>query len=195
MTELPDDVSPEELAAALQLVKQRRASSASRTIFVRGEGGAVFEMDPDRMSKEVRRQMQLGRLRRVNPDGTPYRRPGAASPDPDPGTDSGNAGGSALTEGRTPRPAKNARKADWVLYAVAALGVDAEDAEGMSKGDLMELPDPPPDTPPAARPGKGGPPADDAPKSVWIDHIVSLGLLAREDAEAYTRDDLIAMVT
>lgn len=204
---LPDGITAEELAAALELIRKTRqparpasparARQDEETVFVRGEGGAVFEMTPSRMSADMRRRMQMGRLRRVNPDGSPYR-PYTPTGEPAPA----GAGRSALTQGRVPRPAKSAPKKDWVLYAVAELGLDEERALEMTRQELIDLPPdhaahpgavPDGDSPPPA-PG-GGRPEPGASKAAWIDHIVKQGLLSREDAEAYTKDDLIAMVS
>lgn len=221
---VPEDVTPEELAAALRLVRSQRtrprklgsaqrAAADEETIFVRGEGGAVFEMAPSRMSADLSRRLRMGRLRRVNPDGSAYRREGGREPAPT-GSEPYRGGGGPLSEGRVPRPAKTAPKAAWVEYAVAALGADPEEAEGMSRADLIELADYRSD--PAAEDFAGGTvpteepdadleeqgdsktdtrgrPAQAAPKREWIDHAVARGLVSREDAANYTKDDLIEM--
>ncbi|MFM9816307.1 hypothetical protein ACKI16_48485, partial [Streptomyces scabiei] len=73
---------------------------------------------------------------------------------------------------------------------------DAERAEGMTRQELIDLP---PDFAqhPAPMPGDDpdggalsgpGRPAEDAPKSEWIAHVVSKGLLSVEDAANYTKD-------
>lgn len=201
---LPEGITEEEMAAALRFLRTRRTARArppvqdEGTIFVRGEGGAVFEMTPSKMTPELKRRMQLGYLRQVNADGSPL---GAARPAV-PQSPAATAGGSALTEGQVPRPAKSAPKKDWVLYAVTALGLDAEVAEGMTRQELIDLPPDHAQHPGGPTPGNavgqapaGGRPDEDAPKSEWINHIVKQGLLSREDAEAYTKDDLIAMVS
>lgn len=41
----------------------------------------------------------------------------------------------------------------------------------------------------------GGRPAVNAPKSEWITHVVSKGLLSADDAANYTKADLIDMVS
>lgn len=220
---VPEDVTPEELAEALRLVRSQRtrprklgaaqrAAADEETIFVRGEGGAVFEMAPSRMSADLSRRLRMGRLRRVNPDGSAYRREGGREPVPT-GSEPYRGGGSPLTEGRVPRPAKTAPKAAWVEYAVAALGADPEQAEGMSRADLIELPDyrdpaaedfgggtvPPedvdgdPQEQGDSKTDARGRPAQAAPKREWIDHAVAKGLVSREDAANYTKDDLIEM--
>jgi len=198
--QLPDDVTEEELAAALRLLRGRKAAQTrppvqdEGTIFVRGEGGAVFEMTPSKMTPELKRRMQLGYLRQVNADGSPLGRAAPQSP-------AATAGGSAEPEGQVPRPAKSAPKKDWVLYAVTALGLDADVAEGMTRQELIDLPadhaqHPGPTPGSASGPAPAGArPDEGAPKSDWIAYIVKQGLLSREDAEAYTRDDLIAMVS
>ncbi|QFR00722.1 hypothetical protein F9278_36195 [Streptomyces phaeolivaceus] len=196
-----DEFTEQELAAALQLLRARRGAAArSRppvqdegTVFIRGEGGAVFEMTPAKMSPEMKRRLRLGYLRQVNPDGSPLEAPaqpaapaGGGTPGPDP----------------VPRPAKSAPKKDWVLYGVTVLGLDAEQAEGMTRQDIIDLP---PDFAqhPGPTPGDDesgaltgpGRPAEDAPKSEWIAHVVSKGLLSVEDASNYTKDDLIDLVS
>ncbi|GHH83849.1 hypothetical protein [Streptomyces capitiformicae] len=198
--QLPDDVTEEELAAALRLVRRRQTAHArppvkdEGTVFIRGEGGAVFEVTPSKMTPDMKRRLMLGYLRQVNADGSPLRESAPAAP-------AAPAGGSALTQGQVPRPAKSAPKKDWVLYGVAVLGLDAEVAEGMTRQELIDLPadhaqhpGPTPGAAASATPAASRP-DEDAPKAAWVDHIVKQGLLSREDAEAYTKDDLIAMVS
>lgn len=199
---LPDDITPEELAAAVKALRSQRHQKIRQrgqrdedTIHVRGEGGAVFEMSLSKMSAETKRRLQLGYLRQVNADGSRLGE-GAAAPV----TAAAPSGGSALTKGEVPRPAKSAPKKDWVLYAVTVLGLDAERAEGMTRAEIIDLPadfaqhpgGPTPGAAPAPS-GGGGMPDENAPKSEWIDHVVRSGRMAREDAEAYTKDDLIAL--
>ncbi|MDX2552606.1 hypothetical protein ACKI1J_43100 [Streptomyces scabiei] len=196
-----EEFTAEELAAALQLLRSRRSATArarppvqdDNTVFIRGEGGAVFEMTPSKMSPETKRRLRLGYLRQVNADGSPL------DTTPAPAPASAGPGG----QEPAPRPAKSAPKKDWVLYAVTALGLDAERAEGMTRQELIDLP---PDFAqhPAPMPGDdpdggalsgSGRPAEDAPKSEWIAHVVSKGLLSVEDAANYTKDDLIDLVS
>lgn len=158
----------------------------AETIHVRGEGGAVIAMDLP-LPEAIAERYERGFLVRVNPDGSPYM--GAPAPVQAPAP----AKGSALTTGQVPRPGARAGKDDWVLWAMAVHALPEADAQAMTKAQLQELPEQPsPDGPPA--PGDGRP-AEDAPKAEWVDHIVKRGLLSREDAEAYTRDDLIDMVS
>ncbi len=154
----------------------------AETIHVRGEGGAIFAMDLP-LPEPIAERLAKGQLKRVNPDGTPYTGGGGV---PAPAAEQG----SALTDGRVPRPGARASKDDWVLWAMAVHSLAEADAEAMTKTQLQELPEQP--GPPTAADGR---PAEDAPKSDWIAHIVRKGLLSREDAEAYTKDDLIAMVS
>jgi hypothetical protein len=196
-----DEFTAEELAAALQLLRSRRSADArsrppvkdDNTVFIRGEGGAVFEMTPSKMSPEVKRRLRLGYLRQVNADGSPLRE---TIPAPAPGS------GGPLGQEPVPRPAKSAPKKDWVLYAVTVLGLDAERAEGMTRQELIDLPPDfaqhpgptPGDEDDSALSGPGRP-AEDAPKSEWIAHVVSKGLLSVEDASNYTKADLIDLAT
>lgn len=158
----------------------------AETIHVRGEGGQIIEMGLP-LPEPIADRLTKGLLRQVNADGSPHS--GAAVE----WTDlAGQERGSALTEGRTPRPDKTARKAEWVGWAVGVHGLDPEKADGMTKGDLMELPEHPA---PAAAGGQGRPgrPSEDADKSEWISYAVSQGLVSAEDAANYTKDDLIEM--
>src|SRR3546814_17321560 len=59
------DVCSSDLAA-LAAIRRSRQAQDEETIHVRGEGGAVFEMTPSKMSSETKRRLQLGYLRRVN---------------------------------------------------------------------------------------------------------------------------------
>ncbi|MBD0838790.1 hypothetical protein [Streptomyces sp. TRM68416] len=154
----------------------------AETIHVRGEGGAVFTMDLP-LPEAIAERLERGHLVRVNADGSAYY--GVPAP--------ALVQGSALTEGLVPRPGGRASKADWVLWAMSAHALPEETAEAMTLAALKELPEQPgAGTSPAAADGR---PGEDAPKPEWIDHIVKKGLLSREDAEAYTKDDLIAMVS
>lgn len=158
----------------------------AETIYVRGEGGAVFAMDLP-LPEAIQERFDRGLIQRVNEDGSPYAGAPTLVRAPAP------AGGSALTGGQVPRPGARAGKDDWVLWAAAVHGLSTEDAEAMTKAQLQELPEQPtPDGPPAPSDGR---PSEDAPKTEWVNHIVKRGLLSREDAEAYTKDDLIDMVS
>jgi hypothetical protein len=196
----PEGFTQEELAAALQLLRSRRSATArvrppvqdDGTVFIRGEGGAVFEMTPSKMSPDLKRRLRLGYLRQVNPDGSPLRE---SAPAPAPGS------GGPLGQEPVPRPAKSAPKKDWVLYAVTVLGLEAERTEGMTRQELIDLPadhalhpGPTPGDEPVPSPA-GARPDEDAPKSEWIAHVVSKGLLSVEDAANYTKDDLIDLAT
>lgn len=168
------------------------------SIHVRGEGGQVIKMDLP-LPEAIQDRLTKGMIRQVNADGSP-----SSGPAPQPAATAQE--GSALTAGRTPRPAVNARKAEWVGWAVGAHGMDPEDADALSKADLMELPEQPqqpvvaglpstqtPDPPAAAR--ADGAPEKDAEKSEWIAYVVAQGKLSAEDAANLTRDDLIDLAT
>lgn len=161
------------------------------TIHVRGEGGAVIAMDLP-LPESIAERLAKGQLKRVNADGSPY----TEAPDDTGQPPPARVGGSAQTAGTVPRPGAAARKPDWVLWAVAVHGLDEADAEGMTLAALKELPEQPTpaagaDAAPAAKTDR---PADEDPKSAWIDYIARRGLLSREDAAAYTKADLIDMV-
>lgn len=95
-----------------------------------GEGGAIYEMNLP-LSEVMADKLTKGYLRRVNPDGTPYEEPKPAEQDETPPPDP-NA-----------RPAANARKAEWVGWAVRVHGMKPDDAEAKTVADLAALPDKP----------------------------------------------------
>jgi hypothetical protein len=173
------------------------------SIHVRGEGGQIIKMDLP-LPESIQDRLTKGLIRRVNADGSPYASQ-APAPDPDVHVTGSAAASSAQTEGRTPRPAATARKAEWVGWAVGVHGMDPEDADAMKKQDLMDLPELPtqpvvaelpsvqtPDTTPV---GGDGRPAEDADKSEWISYVVRLGKLSAEDAANYTKADLIEIAS
>ena len=93
----------------------------AETIHVLGEGGGVHAMDLP-LPEPIADRLTKGLLRRVNEDGTPYVE----------GADDG------VPSAPTEEPAKTAVKAEWVGWAVAN-GADAEEAEGMTKADLIDV--------------------------------------------------------
>ncbi|NUS29812.1 MAG: hypothetical protein HOV92_37115 [Streptomyces sp.] len=104
------------------------------TIYLRGEGGGIHAMDlplPEPIEERVRK----GMLTRVNKDGSPY----VAPPSEDEPTGVGQAPAPGTQAPGLPlaEPAKSASKADWVGWAVVK-GATAEEADGMTKADLIE---------------------------------------------------------
>lgn len=87
------------------------------TAFFLGDGGSIWEMDLP-LSEIMQEKLTKGYLTRVNADGSPYQESGEAQP--------------------PARPAKSASKAEWVGYAVRAHGVLPDDAEAMTKDDLID---------------------------------------------------------
>lgn len=157
----------------------------AETIHVRGEGGAVFPMDLP-LPEGIQERLERGAIHRVNSDGSPYR--AAPAPARAASPEAPASQGSALTEGLVPRPGARAGKDDWVLWAMAVHAIGETDAAAMTKAQLQELPE----QPAPARAG-GGRPDESADKATWIDYTVKSGRMSREDAEAYTKDDLIAL--
>jgi hypothetical protein len=105
----------------------------AETIYIRGEGGGIHAMDLP-LPEAIQERLTKGMLQRVNEDGTPYvealaEEPTGAGRVPDPGQ---QVSGPPLTE-----PSKSASKADWVGWAVVK-GANAEEADGMTKADLVE---------------------------------------------------------
>lgn len=83
------------------------------SIFVRGEGGAIIEMDLP-LPEPIQERLDKGALRRVHNDGSPYH-------DDEP----------------TGPPAAGASKALWIGWAVSQ-GADPEAAEKATKQDLID---------------------------------------------------------
>lgn len=106
-------------------------------IFVQGGGGTVVIKLDLPLHEATAEQLKKGYLRRVNEDGSPY---------VEPAEDGGPAG--------PKRPARSDNKPEWVGWAVAAFGVTPDDAEAMTKQDLIDRYDKDPEpagpvTPPA----------------------------------------------
>lgn len=95
---------------------------ARETVWVLCDNGAVMAHDlplPSGIADRVGR----GQLRLVNEDGTEI----TAEP-------------SVAAPAAPQRPADSALKTEWVAYAVAVDGdLSAEDAESMTKADLIEM--------------------------------------------------------
>jgi hypothetical protein len=83
------------------------------TWFIRGEGGAVFELSLP-LHEVIAHQLHKGSLKRVNKDGTDY-----------------------VEQAERARPALNATKLDWVSWAVHS-GATVDAAEALTKSDLIE---------------------------------------------------------
>lgn len=88
------------------------------SILVKGSGGSIFTLDLP-LHEAMADQLTKGLLIRVDSDGNKI------SPDDDvPGLP-------------TERPSTKANKAEWVGWAVAQ-GMDPDEANGHTKGDLIE---------------------------------------------------------
>ncbi|MFR9796144.1 hypothetical protein ACL02U_09610 [Streptomyces sp. MS06] len=103
----------------------------AETIYLLGEGGGIHAMDLP-LPEPIQERLTKGMLRRVNKDGSPYTEKPAG---PALGTPPGP--GEQPPGLPTAEPAKNAPKAEWVGWAVVQ-GADAEQADGMTKADLIE---------------------------------------------------------
>lgn len=93
----------------------------AETALFRSESNQLIHMDlplPEHMADKVTR----GQLMRVNDDGSPY---------------TGEAVDASEGAPVTERPAQSAPKATWVGWAVHN-GADVDDAEAMTKQDLIE---------------------------------------------------------
>lgn len=145
----------------------------AETIHIRGEGGGIHAMDLP-LHESVQQRLARGQLTRVNPDGSTYT-----------GLDQ-----DTVAAPPTARPGKNAPKAQWTGWAVAVHGMTPDNAEAMTKGDLMDLPEQPATPPPL-----GGAPSEEADKAEWIAYAVGQGHLSADDAANLTKADLIDLAT
>lgn len=93
----------------------------AETAFFRGEGGAVWEMDLP-LGSAHQRDVELGRLIQVDPDGATFTEP-ATEPDP--------------PEQSPKKPNKASSKADWVAWAVQQ-GAEQDEAESLTLAALIE---------------------------------------------------------
>jgi hypothetical protein len=92
----------------------------AETHYYRGEGGVVWPYDLP-LPEPIQEKVTKGYLRRVHSDGSPWAPPAAEAVDPG-----------------DQRPGQAAVKAEWVGYAVRVHGADADEADGMTKADLIE---------------------------------------------------------
>lgn len=97
----------------------------AETGYFRGAGNVIWAMDLP-LTENMQDQLVKGYLTRVNEDGSLYEEP---APEGEP---------AAEPEAEKP-PAANASKAHWVGYAHRVHGVPIDDAEALTKNDLMEL--------------------------------------------------------
>ena len=91
----------------------------------RGAGNVIWELALP-LNEVMQEQLTKGYLRRVNADGSPYVEPSQEQDSEDSAPD------------ESP-PASNASKAHWVGYAHRIHGVSIDEAEALTKNDLMEL--------------------------------------------------------
>lgn len=97
----------------------------AETGYFRGAGNVIWAMDLP-LTENMQDQLVKGHLTRVNEDGSLYEEPAPEGEEP--------------VEPEVERPpAANATKAQWVGYAVRVHGLSTDDAEALTKNDLMEL--------------------------------------------------------
>ena len=115
------------------------------------EGGAVIGFTLP-LPEHVRKQWEAGELVRVHEDGTPWDEAGD-DPDALAGPDGPASVEPAVPDGDVPpdvpvRPRDSAHRRHWQVYAVALGACTQEDADGMTKAQLVELVTPPEELPP-----------------------------------------------
>lgn len=112
-------------------------------VHLAAEGGAVIGFTLP-LSEHVEKQWRAGELVRVREDGTPWDEawddPDALDGEPaEPGGD----------DGVPARPRDAAHRRHWQAYAVALGACTEDEADGMTKAQLVELVTPPEETPPS----------------------------------------------
>lgn len=104
----------------------------SETAYFRGEGGVIWEMTLPLPAAQMDK-LRKGYLVRVNRDGTPWAGDGPTPPAAAP------AAGDAGADAPQPRlPDTRAPKADWVGWVVRHCGLAPDDAEALTKQDLID---------------------------------------------------------
>lgn len=102
-------------------------------VFYRGPAGEVERFGLP-LSEPIQGQVTRGVLRRCNEDGSEYReQPPAVGAEPSRGDDDPPPAPPVEQP-----PAVGALKAEWVGYAVRAHGLAVDDAEAMTKQDLID---------------------------------------------------------
>ena len=137
--------SDEEYADRIE--QANAAHTARPSIFVRGESGAIWEMDLP-LPESIQDRLNAGKLVRVNQDGSSWTgvtedttvtrgstvTAGAkTAKDEIPGIEEDEDPDPAVAK----RPADNAPVAEWKSYAVTR-GADAKQADGMTKPELIK---------------------------------------------------------
>ncbi|MFE4991421.1 hypothetical protein ACFRH4_08725 [Streptomyces mirabilis] len=100
---------------------------SAESIFVKGEGGAVFKMDLP-LGEGLAQRFEKGELTHVNEDGSDY-----VSEDSSPQ----ESLEPASTQEPPKKPNKASSKAEWVAWAVHQ-GVAQEEAESLTLAALIE---------------------------------------------------------
>lgn len=95
----------------------------AETVRFRSESNQLIDLDLP-LSEIMQEKVTKGYLRRVNEDGTLWVEPAE--------------GGSDLTNGVSPRPPQAAQKSEWVGYAVLVGNMAPDEAEAMTKQDLID---------------------------------------------------------
>jgi hypothetical protein len=107
--------------------------AGKETWLIRGENGLVIEVDVP-LPEGFEQRLEKGYLTRVNADGTTWM--AEAVKPADAPTDA--AADVPAAPVLPPKPAANAGHPKWAGYAVRVLGLKPDDADAMTKGDLIE---------------------------------------------------------
>lgn len=96
------------------------------------------------LPENVQARWKAGQLMRVNEDGSTYQGPHYVLPGDDPETPAETGGAAA---GIPERPKKSSSRIAWAAYAIALGACSDDDAEKLTRDELVELTTPPEDKP------------------------------------------------
>lgn len=105
------------------------------TVWMRGEGGSVIAMDLP-LPEGIQQRVDAGLIVRVNPDGSPWSGEDPVVPDPDV-VDPEDADELARDDVGPARPERANPKARWVEYAQLVSDLTREEAEALTKAELI----------------------------------------------------------
>ena len=115
------------------------------------EGGAPIGFTLP-LGEYIEKQWRAGDLMRVHEDGTPWHEdgddPDTLAATSDPASEEPAEPGGDDVEGVPVRPRDSAHRRHWQAYAVALGACTKDEADGMTKAQLVELVTPPEELPP-----------------------------------------------
>lgn len=103
-------------------------------IYLKAHSGVVIGMTLP-LHEAIEHQWKTGELERVSEDGSPWQ-------------ENENLPGEPSGDGEPARPRESAHKREWQAHAVALGACTEEEAQGMTRAQLIDLTTPPEEKPP-----------------------------------------------